>query len=146
MGGEGVLAVLLEVSKDGPPDPSCRQVIVSMVGKLQRLADRKGFSVSAGIGTYYDDPYKLHLSYGEAKESLIDRFFQGNRMIFQYEQQRSVQEDRTEPLSHKEKIESLSRVRIGDEEGSVAYLALLLERLVRRISIMWTGSNRKRSI
>lgn len=126
--GEGVLAVLLDVSADGKPDPAYKQVLVGMVKKLQQLVDKKGFSVSAGIGTYYDDPYRLHLSYGEAKESLIDRFFQGNRMIFQYEQQRSIQEERIEPVSPKEKVELLSRVRIGDEDGSVSYLGVLLER------------------
>ncbi|NEW08585.1 helix-turn-helix transcriptional regulator [Paenibacillus sp. SYP-B3998] len=127
--GEGVLALLLEVRAGGQPDPSYKQIMVRMVKKLQHQVDRKGFSVSAGIGTYYDDPYKLHLSYGEAKESLIDRFFQGNRMIFQYEQQRNIHEERTEPVSQEEKIELLSRVRIGDEDGSIAYLAVLLERL-----------------
>ncbi|NOU72449.1 AraC family transcriptional regulator [Paenibacillus sp. LMG 31458] len=127
--GEGVLAVLLEVSSGGQPDSSNKQVMIRMVKKLQNQVDRKGFSVSAGIGTYYDDPYKLHLSYGEAKESLIDRFFQGNRMIFQYEQKRNIQEERTETVSQEEKIELLSRVRIGDEDGSIAYLAVLLERL-----------------
>lgn len=127
--GEGVLAVLLEVSTGGQPDPSYKQVMVRMVKKLQHQVDKKGFSISAGIGTYYDDPYKLHLSYGEAKESLIDRFFQGNRMIFQYEQQKSIQEERNDLVSQEEKIELLSRVRIGDEDGSIAYLTVLLERL-----------------
>ncbi|MFD0698757.1 helix-turn-helix domain-containing protein [Paenibacillus sp. GCM10027628] len=127
--GEGVLAVLLEVSSGGKPDPSYKQVIVEMVMKLQNDVDRKGFSISAGIGTYYDAPYQLHLSYGEAKASLIDRFFQGNRIIFQYEQQRSAQEEQTELVSHKEKVELLSHVRIGDEAGSVAYMIILLERL-----------------
>lgn len=129
--GEGVLAVLLELQSIQPVEPTYKQVTYGMVKKIQNFVDTKGFSVSAGIGTYYEDPYKLHLSYSEAKESLIDRFFQGNRMIFQYEGHRSIQEERAKPVTHEEKIELLSRVRIGDEEGSIAYLVELLENLSR---------------
>lgn len=129
--GEGVLAILLELGADQPADPFNNQVIVRIVRKIQNFIDTRGFSISAGIGTYYDDPYKLHLSFCEAKESMIDRFFQGNRMVYQYDQQSNSQTGRTKLMTHEEKIELLSRVRIGDEEGSIAYLVELLERLAQ---------------
>ncbi|KRF43721.1 helix-turn-helix domain-containing protein [Paenibacillus sp. Soil787] len=129
--GEGVLAVLLDLGAVQPADPFNKPVIVRIVRKIQNFIDTRGFSVSAGIGTYYEDPYKLHLSFNEAKESLIDRFFQGNRMVFQYDRQRSNQQGRTKLVTQEEKIELLSRVRIGDEEGSIAYLVELIERLAQ---------------
>jgi two-component system response regulator YesN len=62
---------------------------------------------------------------------MLDRFFQGNRMIFQYEKQKPLDDKRKRSTSPEEKVELLSRVRMGDEEGSLVYLNILLERLAQ---------------
>lgn len=127
---EGVLAALLELKSDKEKEAYV-ELTLRMVRDIQNITDQHGFSVSSGIGTYYDNPYLLNHSYEEAKESMIDRFFQGNRLIFQYTKQ-SAKGDKWVPVvTHEEKMELLARVRIGDEEGSVAYLKILLERLAQ---------------
>ncbi|MFD0693468.1 helix-turn-helix domain-containing protein [Paenibacillus sp. GCM10027628] len=128
---EGVLAVLLELKSENTQNPTYKELIFSMVRDIQNVTDARGLSVSAGIGTYYENPYMLHRSYEEAKESMIDRFFQGNRMIFQYEKRKVAGERLKKAVAYEEKMELLARVRIGDEEGSVQYLKILLERLAQ---------------
>ncbi|WP_409346158.1 AraC family transcriptional regulator [Paenibacillus sp. MBLB4367] len=128
---EGVLAVLLELKTDVIPKESYREKTLQMVSDTQTLIDQQGFSVSAGIGTYYDNPYMLHHSYEEAKESMIDRFFQGNRLIFQYEKRRKLEKKWVQVIAYEEKMELLARVKIGDVEGSIVYLKILLERLAQ---------------
>lgn len=128
---EGVLAVLLELKADIMSKEAYLGLTLQMVHETQNIMDQQGFSVSAGIGTYYDNPYMLHYSYEEAKESMIDRFFQGNRLIFQYEKRRRNEKKWVQVITHEEKMELLARVRIGDEEGSIVYLKILLERLAQ---------------
>lgn len=127
---EGVLAALLELKTD-KEKKTYLELTLRMVRDIQNITDQHGFSVSSGIGTYYDNPYLLNHSYEEAKESMIDRFFQGNRLIFQYTKQTAKGNKWVQVVTHEEKMELLARVRIGDEEGSVAYLKILLERLAQ---------------
>jgi two-component system response regulator YesN len=127
---EGVLSVLLELPNEERFRKNIRERIFQMARRIQKSADRKQISVSIGIGTYYEDPLMLHYSFAEAKNSMIDRFFQGNRLIFQYEK-KNVRDHWKDPLSQEEKAELLARVRIGDEEGTVAYLKILLERMAQ---------------
>lgn len=128
---EGVLALLPQLTSDTPDHQTYKDQTLRMVRDIQNRTDAKGFSVSAGIGTCYDNPYMLHYSFEEANESMIDRFFQGNRLIFQYEKRKSIEKEWKKAILHEEKMELLARVRIGDEEGSVAYLKILLERLAQ---------------
>ncbi|NOU90804.1 AraC family transcriptional regulator [Paenibacillus sp. LMG 31460] len=128
---EGVLAALLELKTDIISKDAYLGLTLQMVHETQNIMDQQGFSVSAGIGTYYDNPYMLHYSYEEAKESMIDRFFQGNRLIFQYEKRSRNEKKWVQVITHEEKMELLARVRIGDEEGSIVYLKILLERLAQ---------------
>ncbi|MEX2104307.1 MAG: helix-turn-helix domain-containing protein [Bacilli bacterium] len=128
---EGVLALLLELRSENPQDQSYKEKTIRMVKDIQYRTDALDFSISAGIGTYVDNPYMLHSSYEEAKESMLERFFQGNRMIFHYEKQKSMDDKWEKTILPEEKVELLSRVRIGDEEGSLAYLNILLERLAQ---------------
>jgi two-component system response regulator YesN len=128
---EGVLALLLDVNPENPEDQSYKEKTIRMIRDIQNRTSALNFAVSAGIGTYVDNPYKLHCSFEEAKESMMDRFFQGNRMIFHYEKQKSMDDKWKNAILPEEKVELLSLVRIGDEEGSLAYLNVLLERLAQ---------------
>jgi two-component system response regulator YesN len=91
----------------------------------------RGVNVSIGVGGYYDNPYMLHYSYEEAKESMEDRFFQGNSLILHYEKKRSESAAWQSPLAPEERAELVARVRIGDEEGTVTYLHTLLDKLAQ---------------
>lgn len=128
---EGILALLLELPSDSPQSPSLKKSLLSIVQKIQGLVDQQGFSVSAGIGSYYDSPYMLYRSFEEAKESLVDRFFQGNRVIYFYEKDKQVAKQAEQAISQEEKTELLARVRIGDIEGSINYLKILLARIAQ---------------
>ncbi|GAX88960.1 AraC family transcriptional regulator [Effusibacillus lacus] len=128
---EGVLAVLLELSLEHPLEKNYEAVTRNIARKIQRHASSRGVSVSIGIGTYCDNPYLLQYSYEEAKESMVDRFFQGNRLIFHYEKKRSTNTARNHPLSSRERIELLARVRIGDKGGTVTLLKNLMEKLAQ---------------
>lgn len=125
---EGILAVLLELPINNSEHANSNRRPLSVVRKIQDLIDGDRFSVSCGIGSRYDDPYLIYRSYEEAKESMVDRFFQGNRVIYQYMKEKRLVEELEKPISPEEKMELLARVRIGDEEGSVNYLKILLER------------------
>lgn len=129
---EGILTVLLELPCDDLSQLSGKEQVLHMGKQLQDFADAQGFSVSIGIGSdYYDNPYMLHYSYEEAKESMMDRFFQGNRLIYQYEKRKCADKPWKKAVSPEEKAELLARVRIGDNEGSVAFLKILLEQLAQ---------------
>ncbi|PYI53795.1 AraC family transcriptional regulator [Paenibacillus flagellatus] len=127
---EGVLCVLLELQGDSS---GYKTEAVRIARDVQKRTDARGFAVSAGIGAYYDNPYMLHYSFEEAKESMVDRFFQGNRIIFVYERGKKsgLQQPWKKAVMPEERAELLARVRIGDEEGSVAHLKILLERLAQ---------------
>ncbi|WP_373231912.1 helix-turn-helix domain-containing protein [Cohnella sp.] len=126
---QGILAVLIELPNSGSHEPQLYKRPLSIVKKIQELTDAQGFSVSAGIGPGYESPYLLYRSYEEAKQSMEDRFFQGNRIIYQYEQEKRQVRELKKPVAAEEKIELLARVRIGDVEGSVSYLKVILERI-----------------
>jgi two-component system, response regulator YesN len=130
---EGVLALLLEL----PADPYTADEKAAQIARdIQRAANTMHIPVSIGIGTYYDDPYMLQHSYEEARKSMVDRFFQGNRMIFQFEKKKSTAKTGQNYLLLKEKIEKerielLARVRIADVEGTIVTLQVILEDLVQ---------------
>ncbi|OBZ16974.1 response regulator transcription factor [Bacillus sp. FJAT-26390] len=128
---EGILALLLELASDSQQSPSLKRKLLSNVQQIQGLVDSQGFSVSAGIGSYYESPYMLYRSFEEAKESLVDRFFQGNRVIYFYEKSKKVDLQAEQAVSQEEKTELLARVRIGDIEGSINYLKMLLARIAQ---------------
>ncbi|NGM82446.1 helix-turn-helix transcriptional regulator [Paenibacillus sp. 7124] len=123
---EGILAVLLDTRA---AHPHSQKYLLSVIRQIQKSIDAQGFSVSVGIGTSYDSPYLLHLSFEEANESMVDRFFQGNRIVYQYDKEKRVAKELKKPITNEEKMELLARVRIGDEEGSVNYLKILLDRI-----------------
>jgi two-component system response regulator YesN len=128
---EGVLAVLLQLSLDLTSEYTCREVTDRIARQIQKRCMDRGVKVSIGIGGYYDNPYMLHYSYEEAKESMVDRFFQGNSLIFHYEKKTSESGALQSPLTPEERAELVARVRIGDEEGTVTYLHKLLEKLAQ---------------
>ncbi|MBP1995185.1 helix-turn-helix domain-containing protein [Paenibacillus eucommiae] len=128
--GEGVLALLVDLPSEEPSGLSIKEKALRLGKRLQNYADDRGFPVSIGIGSdYYDNPYMLHYSYEEAKESLMDRFFQGNRLIFHYEKRKLSDKVWKKAVSPAEKAELLARVRIGDIEGSISFLKILLEQM-----------------
>ncbi|RAP74794.1 helix-turn-helix domain-containing protein [Paenibacillus montanisoli] len=131
---EGILALLVELPQEKaaePPKPH-KERAFEIAKKLQLVVDTKGFSVSIGIGShYYDNPYMLHYSYQEANESMLDRFFQGNRLIFHYEKRKTGGKSWKKIVSEEQKAELLARVRIGDEEGAVAFLKIMMEQLAQ---------------
>ncbi|AJY73403.1 helix-turn-helix domain-containing protein [Paenibacillus beijingensis] len=125
---EGIMAVLLELQQAHNPQLNLDKRPMSIVRKIQNIIDTQGFSVSVGIGSRYDNPYMLFHSYEEAKKSMVNRFFQGNRIVYQFDQETAREPKLTNPITPEEKMELLARVRIGDEEGSVNHLKILLER------------------
>lgn len=126
---EGVLALLLEFTAEPLAKEKIKEQCWKMARKIQRSANDMDIPVSIGIGTYYDDPYMLYHSFNEAKRSMVDRFFQGKQMIFQFEKKANIEEVRPAPYTQQEKTELLARVRIGDEEGTVSMLNILMERM-----------------
>ncbi|WP_134703169.1 helix-turn-helix domain-containing protein [Ammoniphilus sp. YIM 78166] len=126
---EGVLALLLEITAEPLTKEKVREACWKMARDIQWSANGVDIPVSIGIGTYYDDPYMLYHSFDEAKRSMVDRFFQGKQMIFQFEKKANVEELRQTSFSQQEKTELLARVRIGDEEGTVSMLKILMERM-----------------
>lgn len=131
---EGVVALLMELPVQTEQTPS-NQNAVQIAKAIQKATDNVRISVSIGIGTRYDDPSMLKHSYEEAMHSMIDRFFQGNRMIFPYVKKKQTEAAVRETLAiFKEKIEKdrvdlLARVHIGDVEGAVAVLPAILEKI-----------------
>ncbi|MEW9668325.1 helix-turn-helix domain-containing protein [Ammoniphilus sp. 3BR4] len=128
---EGVLALLLEIRSEQLDQQDLKEVNFQIARDIQTSAYFMDIPVSIGIGTYYDNPYMLHHSYDEAKRSMVDRFFQGNRLIFQFEKKSSSGDLRNDPVVRLERTELLARVRIGDGEGTVSILKILMERMAR---------------
>jgi two-component system response regulator YesN len=126
---EGVLAILLELTLQNPVSEKVKEVTYRIAKEIQRAADRRSVSISIGIGSYCENPYFLHDSFEKAKESMIDRFFQGNQLIFHYEQNKQFRSQMQNPITEEEKMELLARVRIGDEKGTVVYLRMMLEKM-----------------
>ncbi len=128
---EGVLALLVEAKVDGQHMVSSQDVSTRMVQvarEIQQTLQSEDISVSVGIGTYYDNPYQLHLSFKEAVQSMSGRFFQGNGLVFQYSEESGDGEEFDDVLMT-DKTELLALVRIGDEQGVAQHLPPLLERM-----------------
>ncbi|WP_035298993.1 helix-turn-helix domain-containing protein [Brevibacillus thermoruber] len=128
---EGVLAVLVELALESPQERGFRQVTSRIARQIQQRCKKRGVNVSIGIGGFYDTPYMLHFSYEEAKESMVDRFFQGNALIFHYEKKQGQEGSWHSPLASAERAELVARLRIGDEEGTVASLRALLDKMAQ---------------
>ncbi|CAJ1004146.1 MULTISPECIES: helix-turn-helix domain-containing protein [Brevibacillus] len=128
---EGVLAVLVELALHSPKESGFRQVTGRIARQIQERCKKRGVNVSIGIGSYYDNPYQLHFSYEEAKEAMVDRFFQGNALIFHYEKKQGREAGWDSPLTPAERAELVARLRIGDEEGTVASLRALLDKMAQ---------------
>ncbi|WP_018133564.1 helix-turn-helix domain-containing protein [Effusibacillus pohliae] len=126
---EGVLAVLIELRLEQPIATAYQQATDKIARRIQRYADQQAVSLSIGIGSYCDNPYLLQYAYEEAKESMIDRFFQGNRLIFHYERKNGTQPQWNDPLHPEERAELLARIRIGDRAGAVRLLKSILQKL-----------------
>ncbi|RNB89590.1 AraC family transcriptional regulator [Brevibacillus fluminis] len=133
---EGVVALLLELlaqTEQLPPGLNALQIAKDM----QKATDAERISVSIGIGTHYDDPAMLQHSYREAMQSMVDRFFQGNRLIFSYMKKKQADAAARETMSaykemiENERIDLLARVHIGDVEGAIAVLPTLLEKVAQ---------------
>jgi two-component system response regulator YesN len=132
---EGVLALLVELAP-GYLSIHPNEKAIQIARDIQKSTDTMRVSVSIGIGTYYEDPSMLQHSYQEAKKSMVDRFFQGNRMIFQFEKKKNTEEPGYSQCSFKEevdkeRIEMLARVRIADVNGTVTILKSILERVAQ---------------
>lgn len=125
---EGVLAVLLEVQLEQKQRDDYWRMTEEIARKIQKCVARRGASVSIGIGSYQDNPYLLHYSYEEAIESMNDRFFQGNQLIFRYEK-KAHNKPWQDALSAQERTELLARVRIGDDDGVCDLLKVHLEKM-----------------
>lgn len=133
---EGVLAVLLELAQESSPESGFRQITDRIARQIQQRCKKRGVNVSIGIGGYYDNPYMLHFSYVEAKEAMVDRFFQGNSLIFHYEKKAGRDGEWQSPLAPEERAaeeraELVARLRIGDEEGTLASLRVLLDKMAQ---------------
>ncbi len=133
---EGVVALLLELPPQTEQTPANRSA-VQIAKAIQKETDAVRISVSIGIGTHYDDPAMLQHSYEEAMQSMIDRFFQGNRMIYPYVKKKqpeaAAQETTTafKDTLEKERIDLLALVHIGDVDGAVAVLPAILENVAK---------------
>jgi len=129
---EGVLALLLELPSEWSAERNLNEKTFEIAKSIQETSALHDVSVSIGIGTYYDKPEMLYHSFEEAKKSMIDRFFQGNQLIFQYKVLASQEEQFWDPQTDAERMEFLARVRIGDVEGSVTILKILLDRIAQQ--------------
>jgi two-component system response regulator YesN len=124
----GVMALLIDIdeatcSKSGEDNP-----LIVMARNLQTAVQGLGISVSVGIGGCHADPEELHLSYQEAIRAMHGRFFQGNQLIFQYGVDSTLSEVPAQELAA-EKMELVALLRIGDEQGVIARIQLLLNRM-----------------
>lgn len=125
---EGVLALLIECAQSA--GAGVRAHMMRMAKDIQASSKAKDISVSIGIGGVYEHPTDLHHSFQEAIQSMSGRFFQGNSLIFVYGEDVSVDEV-WGGLMSTEKTEVLALVRIGDEQGVVTQLRILLDRLAK---------------
>ncbi len=124
---EGVLAVLPEGPDTG--DEAWRRWADQTARQIQRSAEAKGLSVSVGIGARSDEPKMLHRSYEQARAAMVNRFFQGNRLVYHYQPKQTEEKRWSAPLSQAERAELLARVRIGDEAGTAAFLQIALDKM-----------------
>ncbi|WCN37633.1 helix-turn-helix domain-containing protein [Aneurinibacillus uraniidurans] len=133
---EGVVALLIELPVQTEQTPLSLNAI-RIANEIQKASDAERISVSIGIGTYYSDPVMLQRSYQEAMHSMIDRFFQGNRMIFSYMKKKQSEAAARETMSaykeniERERVDLLARVHIGDVEGAITVLPTLLEKVAQ---------------
>ncbi|SHE77644.1 two-component system, response regulator YesN [Seinonella peptonophila] len=127
---EGVMALLLELPKPSYEHPEQLYSFTHPLAEqvIKGMADQ-GVSVSIGIGGFYSNPYLLHLSYQEARKSMIHRFFQGNQLIFHYQEEEKREIAGKSPLTNEERTELQALVRIADEEGVISLLQLMLKKL-----------------
>jgi two-component system response regulator YesN len=126
---EGVLALLIEWEQVSNDASIVFQTFNQIARRIQRKAGDNGISVSIGIGGYYDNPYLLHLSYKEARDAMIDRFFQGNQLIFHFNNTERKGGEWKSPVTAEERMELQALMRIADEDGVDAYLRELLAKL-----------------
>ncbi|WP_124727251.1 helix-turn-helix domain-containing protein [Staphylospora marina] len=122
---EGVLAVLA----DPGPRERWRQTADRLARRILRCCEDRGVRVSVGIGGCFDNPHLLHRSFKEAKEAMVDRFFQGTSLIFHYEPKQPRPESPESPVTNMERAELAATLRIGDADGTCSLLGDLLEKL-----------------
>jgi two-component system response regulator YesN len=127
---EGVLAVLLEIPQIREMEEEYRKLMYAIALQIQSRAKVLGESVSIGIGGFCNNPYLLYRSYEEAKEALIDRFFQGNQLICFHEKKGSRKKVWQSPVTPEKRAELQALIRIGDEDK----VAALLEELLRQMA------------
>lgn len=125
---EGIVALLLDLRSTPSLNEGCGRLL-RLVRSIQKNVEGHGYSVSAGIGSFYEDPYSMQSSYEEAKASMVDRFFQGNHVIYQYEKEKKAAGGMNKPLAAEYKAELYARVRMGDETGAARVLNMILEAL-----------------
>lgn len=121
---EGVLALLVELPIEG-----VAKTTRTLATRIQSTLKYEGISVSIGIGRFEQDPYALYLSYQEAKKAMIDRFFQGNQLIFIYSAKEMEEGPWKDPISEEDQMELEALVRIRDEAGVINHFTRLLEQL-----------------
>lgn len=126
---EGVMAVLLEIPQIRESGEDYRKLMYEIALKIQNRAKSLGESISIGIGGFYNNPYLLYRSYEEAKEALIDRFFQGNQLICFYEKKENQKKVWQSPVTPEKRAELQAAICIGDEEKVVQLLEELLRQL-----------------
>lgn len=128
---EGVLALLVELPQEYCGRNMLDKQTFAIGKRIQEAAASQEISVSIGIGTCYERPEMLHCSFKEAKQSMVDRFFEGNQLIFQYKSRNRNEKPIGDPHSDQERMELLARVRIGDEEGVADFLRILMDKKAR---------------
>lgn len=128
---EGVLALLLEWEQKIQQEDGFYDGCNRLASKVQKQAADQGISVSIGIGGYYDNPYLLHLSFKEARSAMIDRFFQGNQLIFHFSDLVRKKKETGSPITPEERMELQALMRIADEEGVQNCLKELMEKLAK---------------
>ncbi|TYR81510.1 helix-turn-helix transcriptional regulator [Priestia megaterium] len=131
---EGVLALLVELEGEEFRNIECNRNILRIAEDIQKSLDSIDISVSIGIGKRYTDPYMLHHSFEEAKKAMSGRFFQGNQLIFHCEMKKSEEELLKEPLTM-ERSELLALVRIGDEEGVITHVQILMKKIAEACNL-----------
>ncbi|WP_028776404.1 helix-turn-helix domain-containing protein [Shimazuella kribbensis] len=126
---EGALALLLDLTIKQPVTSSFQIMTKHLARRIQTSAHHRGIAVSIGIGGYYDNPYQIHLSFKEAKESMVNRFFQGNQLIFHYEKRIREQTKWLNPITREERADLLACIRVKDEKGAVIRNGQLLSKM-----------------
>ncbi|MBL4954341.1 AraC family transcriptional regulator [Neobacillus sp. YIM B02564] len=103
--------------------------------KIRKMIQKNtGYSVTIGVGNYYEDARNLHLSYKESLQALANKFFNGSNTVIHYEDVEPFSNE-LDLLQMQEATVMANQLTIGDFEGVKHSLDIVIRKIASKRKI-----------